>query len=85
MVAACLVEMFAKDWQTWTAAKLCEWGCLFGSRLFKFKVQLANPSSVPTKVNGFSVGLCQLTLTTYVSELAPVQLRGGLLIVYSFW
>ena len=83
MVAACLVEMFAKDWQTWTAAKLCE-RCL--SRSLR-KAEPTNVSPVPICciVNGFSVGLCQLTLTTYVSELAPVQLRGGLLIVYSFW
>jgi hypothetical protein len=45
MVAACLVEMFAKDWQTWTAAKLCEWRCLFGSRLYKITVQLADNQS----------------------------------------
>lgn len=46
---------------------------------------LLTGSTSRVSVNGFSIGLCQLTLTTYVSELAPVQLRGGLLIVYSFW
>lgn len=36
-------------------------------------------------MNGLAIGLAQLTLSTYVSELAPVQLRGFLLVSYSFW
>lgn len=32
-----------------------------------------------------SVGLCQMTLSTYVSEIAPAQIRGALLVAYSFW
>lgn len=33
--------------------------------------------------NGFAVGFAQATLTAYVSELAPTQIRGALLNVYS--
>lgn len=36
-------------------------------------------------VHGVSVGLCQMTLSTYVSEIAPAQIRGALLVAYSFW
>ncbi|RSH77861.1 uncharacterized protein EHS24_002927 [Apiotrichum porosum] len=58
MIAACLTEMFAREWVAWGMSKL---------------------------LNGLAIGLAQLTLSTYVSELAPVQLRGFLLVSYSFW
>lgn len=34
---------------------------------------------------GIGVGCLQTTLPTYISEVAPVRIRGGLLMLYSFW
>lgn len=34
---------------------------------------------------GIGVGSLQSTLPTYISEIAPVRIRGGLLMCYSFW
>jgi len=34
---------------------------------------------------GIGVGCMQTTLPTYISEVAPVRIRGGLLMLYSFW
>lgn len=34
---------------------------------------------------GIGVGCLQSTVPTYIAETAPVRIRGGLLIAYSFW
>ncbi|XPS69547.1 hypothetical protein M3J09_001815 [Ascochyta lentis] len=34
---------------------------------------------------GIGVGCLQSTLPTYIAEVAPVRIRGGLLMCYSFW
>ncbi|KAF2008744.1 general substrate transporter [Aaosphaeria arxii CBS 175.79] len=34
---------------------------------------------------GIGVGCLQSTLPTYIAEVAPVKIRGGLLMCYSFW
>lgn len=34
---------------------------------------------------GIGVGCLQTTLPTYIAEVAPVRIRGGLLMLYSFW
>lgn len=34
---------------------------------------------------GVGVGALQATLPTYIAEVAPVRIRGGLLMCYSFW
>jgi MFS family permease len=34
---------------------------------------------------GIGVGCLQSTVPTYIAETAPVRIRGGLLITYSFW
>jgi MFS family permease len=34
---------------------------------------------------GIGVGCMQTTLPTYISEVAPVRIRGGLLMLYSLW
>jgi MFS family permease len=34
---------------------------------------------------GIGVGCLQSTIPTYISEIAPVRIRGGLLMLYSFW
>lgn len=34
---------------------------------------------------GIGVGCMQTTLPTYISEIAPVRIRGGLLMLYSLW
>lgn len=34
---------------------------------------------------GIGVGCMQSTLPTYISEVAPVRIRGGLLMLYSLW
>lgn len=34
---------------------------------------------------GIGIGCVQSTLPTYISEVAPVRIRGGLLMCYSFW
>ncbi|CAG7915558.1 unnamed protein product [Penicillium olsonii] len=34
---------------------------------------------------GIGVGCLQSTIPTYISEVAPVRIRGGLLMCYSFW
>jgi MFS family permease len=35
--------------------------------------------------SGIGVGCMQSTLPTYISEVAPVRIRGGLLMLYSLW
>lgn len=34
---------------------------------------------------GVGVGSLQITLPTYIAELAPIRIRGGLLMAYPFW
>lgn len=34
---------------------------------------------------GIGIGCLQTTLPTYIAEVAPVRIRGGLLMCYSFW
>ena len=34
---------------------------------------------------GIGVGCLQTTIPTYITEVAPVRIRGGLLMTYSFW
>ncbi|KAF4555557.1 Sugar (and other) transporter-like protein 33 [Elsinoe fawcettii] len=34
---------------------------------------------------GIGVGCLQSTIPTYIMEVAPIRIRGGLLIMYSFW
>lgn len=34
---------------------------------------------------GFSIGLNQMTLVSYLSEVAPVRARGALVANYSIW
>ncbi|KAG8628291.1 hypothetical protein KVT40_004164 [Elsinoe batatas] len=34
---------------------------------------------------GVGVGCLQSTIPTYITEVAPIRIRGGLLIMYSFW
>lgn len=34
---------------------------------------------------GIGVGCLQTTIPTYIAETAPVRIRGGLLVAYSFW
>jgi MFS family permease len=34
---------------------------------------------------GIGVGCIQITIPTYVAEVAPVRIRGGLLMSYNFW
>ena len=36
-------------------------------------------------LDGLGVGSLQITLPTYIAEIAPIRIRGGLLIAYPFW
>jgi MFS family permease len=68
-----LCESVAKKWQVWvgTADESC-----VHSGLHQFVAKL---------FSGIGVGSLQFVTPTYVSEVAPVRVRGLLLMLYNFW
>lgn len=74
---ATVVCTVAKGWGAWGAGKIRE-HCTSPA--------LGSICSLRQRtVNGIAIGFAQSTLTAYVSELAPIQIRGGLLGVYSIF
>ena len=61
------------------------WVILVGSVLTESLVREWQAWLVAKLLAGIGVGCLQSTVPTYISEVAPVRIRGGLLMCYSFW
>lgn len=61
------------------------WGILAVSVLLESLARRWEVWLVAKLLAGIGVGCLQSTLPTYISEVAPVRIRGGLLMCYSFW
>jgi SP family general alpha glucoside:H+ symporter-like MFS transporter len=64
MAIACLIEMFATHWTHWLAAKMMN--------VSRYCPGIYRARLIP---QGFSVGINQAMLMTYISEIAPSQGR----------
>lgn len=69
-------ESVAKQWQVWVCQITYHWTCM---------ARLTGKQFVGKLFAGIGVGSLQFITPTYVSEIAPVRVRGMLLIMYNFW
>lgn len=61
------------------------WVILVGSVLTECLARSWRAWLVAKLLAGIGVGCLQSTVPTYISEVAPIRIRGGLLMCYSFW
>lgn len=61
------------------------WVILVGSVLTECLAKSWQSWLVAKFLAGIGVGCLQSTVPTYISEVAPIRIRGGLLMCYSFW
>jgi MFS family permease len=61
------------------------WLFLFASVLAETLARNWSVWLVAKMLAGYGVGCLQATVLGYISEVAPVRIRGGLLMCYSFW
>ncbi|KAJ5635166.1 uncharacterized protein N7484_008479 [Penicillium longicatenatum] len=61
------------------------WVILVGSVLTECLARSWQSWLVAKLLAGIGVGCLQSTVPTYISEVAPTRIRGGLLMCYSFW
>ncbi|KAF3389914.1 putative glucose transporter HXT5 [Talaromyces pinophilus] len=67
------------------AAMFTYWTILVASVLCESLARTWQVWLVAKLLAGIGVGCLQTTIPTYISEVAPVRIRGGLLMSYSFW
>ncbi|KAH8806186.1 hexose transporter [Xylogone sp. PMI_703] len=67
------------------AAMYTYWVILVGSVLTESLARSWQAWLVAKLLAGIGVGCLQSTIPTYISEVAPVRIRGALLMCYSFW
>ena len=67
------------------AAMYTYWAILVGSVLTECLARSWQGWLVAKLLAGIGVGCLQSTVPTYISEVAPTRIRGGLLMCYSFW